>query len=159
MQKKIVVALITILAIAIGVGGVLAYRYWTTPQEEAPMLIGGDKDAGGCLIGAGYSWCEAKQKCLRVFEEDCLSVEGITSALALKHNKQASEVFIEIDNENTKYARGNVRYETTEGEAGMFMAVKNEKWEIVFDGNGGVDCERIKQSYQFPAEMLIGFCD
>ncbi len=33
--------------------------------------IGGDKDAGGCLIGAGYSWCEAKQKCLRVWEEKC----------------------------------------------------------------------------------------
>jgi len=33
--------------------------------------IGGDKDAGGCLVGAGYSWCEAKQKCLRVWEEQC----------------------------------------------------------------------------------------
>jgi len=34
-------------------------------------LIGGDKDEGGCLIGAGYSWCEQKQKCLRVWEETC----------------------------------------------------------------------------------------
>lgn len=33
--------------------------------------IGGDKDAGGCLIGAGYSWCEAKKKCIRVWEERC----------------------------------------------------------------------------------------
>jgi len=34
-------------------------------------IIGGDKDAGGCLIAAGYSWCEIKQKCLRTWEEKC----------------------------------------------------------------------------------------
>lgn len=40
----------------------------TLPEEP---LIGGDTDEGGCLIGAGYSWCEIKQKCLRVWEEPC----------------------------------------------------------------------------------------
>ena len=44
-------------------------------------LIGGDQDEHGCLIAAGYSWCEAKQKCLRVFEEDCLAEEKIKSLL------------------------------------------------------------------------------
>jgi len=43
--------------------------------EEAPIpeeeLIGGQRDEGGCLIGAGYSWCEAKAKCLRPWEEPC----------------------------------------------------------------------------------------
>jgi hypothetical protein len=34
-------------------------------------IIGGDKDEHGCLIAAGYSWCQAKQKCLRVWEESC----------------------------------------------------------------------------------------
>ena len=38
-----------------------------------PMLIGGNKDSHGCLIGAGYSWCEPKKKCLRVWEEPCNS--------------------------------------------------------------------------------------
>jgi|GEM_PF-2044312 len=33
--------------------------------------IGGQKDDHGCLIGAGYSWCEQKNKCLRVWEEGC----------------------------------------------------------------------------------------
>ncbi len=35
--------------------------------------VGGDTDAHGCLIAAGYSWCEVKNKCLRLFEEACLS--------------------------------------------------------------------------------------
>jgi len=34
-------------------------------------IIGGDKDEHGCLIAAGYSWCEIKQKCLRAWEESC----------------------------------------------------------------------------------------
>lgn len=33
--------------------------------------IGGEKDEHGCLIAAGYSWCESKQKCLRMWEEEC----------------------------------------------------------------------------------------
>lgn len=36
-----------------------------------PQPIGGDKDEHGCLIAAGYSWCEDKQKCIRAWEEDC----------------------------------------------------------------------------------------
>ena len=34
--------------------------------------------AHGCLSGGGYSWCEAKNKCLRAWEEDC--TEGDTTA-------------------------------------------------------------------------------
>lgn len=39
--------------------------------NNQPKLIGGDKDSHGCLTGAGYSWCEEKQKCLRIWEETC----------------------------------------------------------------------------------------
>lgn len=33
--------------------------------------IGGERDVHGCLVPAGYSWCESKQKCLRTWEEEC----------------------------------------------------------------------------------------
>lgn len=39
-------------------------------EEEEP-LVGGDKDEHGCIGSAGYTWCEAKQKCLRTWEEPC----------------------------------------------------------------------------------------
>ena len=42
-----------------------------TNQQANDQQIGGDKDEHGCLIAAGYSWCEAKQKCLRTWEEPC----------------------------------------------------------------------------------------
>lgn len=34
-------------------------------------VVGGDKDAHGCIGSAGYTWCEVKQKCLRSWEEKC----------------------------------------------------------------------------------------
>ncbi|MCX6804048.1 MAG: DUF333 domain-containing protein [Candidatus Diapherotrites archaeon] len=34
-------------------------------------LVGGDRDSHGCIGSAGYTWCEAKQKCLRIWEETC----------------------------------------------------------------------------------------
>lgn len=42
-------------------------------QEEP--LVGGDKDEHGCIGSAGYTWCEAKQKCLRIWEEPCAEEE------------------------------------------------------------------------------------
>jgi hypothetical protein len=33
--------------------------------------IGGDKDSHGCLVGAGYQWCAATEKCQRFWEEPC----------------------------------------------------------------------------------------
>jgi len=44
---------------------------WVSNSEPKPLIVGGDKDEAGCLVGAGYSWCESKQKCLRVWEESC----------------------------------------------------------------------------------------
>ena len=38
---------------------------------EQETTLGGDEDAHGCILSAGYSWCELKQKCLRPFEEQC----------------------------------------------------------------------------------------
>ena len=40
-------------------------------SQAPPQTIGGDKDEHSCLLGAGYTWCESKQKCLRAWEEEC----------------------------------------------------------------------------------------
>jgi len=50
------------------------------PPEEVCLpggenIVGGDHDEHGCIGSAGYTWCEEKQKCLRVWEEPCNSIE------------------------------------------------------------------------------------
>jgi len=131
-----------------------------TPTPTTIQVVGGDRDIHGCIGSAGYSWCEAKQKCLRIFEEDCQSIEGIKTALANKYNKTLDKVFIEISHENPQYAAGSVKFGQDEGPGGAFLATKiSGTWEIVYDGNGSIDCNKIKQTYEFTQEMLVGFCD
>lgn len=43
----------------------------TPSASESEFLLGEDRDEHGCIGSAGYGWCETKQKCLRVWEEDC----------------------------------------------------------------------------------------
>ncbi len=39
-------------------------------------IVGGDRDEHGCIGSAGYSWCQEKQKCLRIWEESCEKNSG-----------------------------------------------------------------------------------
>ena len=57
----------------IGLAAIIALMFVAGCAEE--QLIGGDKDEHGCLIAAGYSWCESKQECIRTWEEGCPSEE------------------------------------------------------------------------------------
>lgn len=70
--------------------------------QEQP--IGGETDEHGCLGSAGYTWCEAKQKCLREWEEPCDGKLNIT---------QARDIVMESDcmldgNLTTNYTYNNV---------------------------------------------------
>jgi hypothetical protein len=60
-------------------------------SKESDQVIGGDKDEHGCLIAAGYSWCEAKQKCLRTWEEECGST-GTGARHVCTAEEKAAEV-------------------------------------------------------------------
>lgn len=43
-------------------------------------LVGSYRDEHGCIPSAGYTWCEPKAKCLRIWEEDCvLEIEDESS--------------------------------------------------------------------------------
>lgn len=59
MKKYISFAIMLLFVFAMG----------CATEPERP--IGGDTDEHGCLIAAGYSWCEATEKCQRFWEEPC----------------------------------------------------------------------------------------
>jgi hypothetical protein len=40
-------------------------------NQNTNQVLGGDRDAHGCIGSAGYTWCEIKAKCLRTWEETC----------------------------------------------------------------------------------------
>lgn len=132
-------------------------------NDGSDKLIGGDKDEYGCLIAAGYSWCEEKNKCLRTWEEECEEdkKDAITSAMADKYGKDDSEVTITISKEEGDYVRGGVEFAPGGlGNAGMFLATKvNKEWEIVYDGTGVADCDELINTYGFSWVILEGICE
>jgi len=135
-----------------------------TFTEDIKQIVGGDKDEHGCIGSAGYSWCERKNKCLRVWEEPCyenLSQE-IQYLLADKYNKPVDQVNITITRQTDMHASGSVLFGAGgPGEGGVFLVAKiDELWQVVFDGNGSVDCDKMHEKYKFPDEILKpNFCD
>src|SRR3990167_5216838 len=63
----------------------------------AEMTIGGQKDEGGCLIGAGYSWCEAKQICIRSFEKYCTKATPKAFVFKCDDSKSINATFYPTD--------------------------------------------------------------
>jgi hypothetical protein len=47
---------------------------------QKPLAIGGQKDAHGCLTGAGYQYSKLRHKCLRIFE-DSIRLDPVAAAL------------------------------------------------------------------------------
>lgn len=70
---------------------VIAYFLITAFPNDKP--IGGDIDEHGCLIAAGYSWCEPLQKCIRPWEEECIAQdtgEKIAESIARSYVERMS---------------------------------------------------------------------
>jgi len=91
-----------------------------------------------------------------------VATQYIRSALATKYKKDINQVNLRIDKFDGTYATGGVSFGPigTIGEGGMFLAIKQDgTWKLIYDGNGSIDCATIKKNYQFPTDMLVGFCD
>ncbi|MBA3064729.1 hypothetical protein FP803_04805, partial [Candidatus Woesearchaeota archaeon] len=71
-MRKIIIAIL-ILALFFMTGCVQTEKEKAEEMGTTEQPIGGETDEHGCLIAAGYTWCESKQKCLRTWEEECLS--------------------------------------------------------------------------------------
>jgi putative hemolysin len=89
-----------------------------TPEQKAEIgepIVGGDKDEHGCIGSAGYSWCELKNKCLRIWEEPCLpddEVKAVNDYL----NKNISNLSPVKEVLGGKYYVTNTRFDKS-GEA------------------------------------------
>lgn len=76
MNKKNIFLIVSILVVLLVLFFVLfkvnknSNSTENNPETPAP-IVGGDRDPHGCIGSAGYSWCEVKSKCLRVWEEKC----------------------------------------------------------------------------------------
>jgi len=101
---KNITKILLVLLVAIAIALIIWINLLQVKPQDSP-IVGGDKDAHGCLGSAGYSWCETKQKCLRVWEEACQVLNDVyptysdlkwsnTTATAKTINEPLSNVVI-----------------------------------------------------------------
>ncbi|MGC9310285.1 MAG: hypothetical protein ACP5E4_01020 [Candidatus Aenigmatarchaeota archaeon] len=69
----VAVTLAMIFLVWFVIGRIEAQGLISLPSKEA-AVIGGETDGHGCLVAAGYAWCESLKKCVRPWEEDCESL-------------------------------------------------------------------------------------
>ena len=86
---------------------------------------------------------------------------AIQSLLAKKYNKSTSDVKVTVNKEVPGFAVGSVLFgRGGQGEGGMWLAVMGNGWEVVWDGNGNVDCNKMRQVYGIPDTILKpNLCD
>lgn len=87
--------------------------------------------------------------------------KAVQEFLAQKYNKPLSEVKVTVTKEAPGYAAGSVMFGSGgPGGGGMWLAVAGNRWNVVWDGNGSIDCPGLRQQYGFPDSILRpNFCD
>lgn len=165
-------------AIIIGGVGLGAYFYGKQQSNVIPIpiptgtvisvsptqqpLVGNDSDVHGCKGSAGYTWCEVKNKCLRIWEEPCATptttenlVELIKQALIKKNNWTNMDIEVTINKNEGMYVSGAVKEKGSNVGGGYFFAAKvNGEWKIVADGNGTISCESLVPYPDYPVSMI-----
>jgi len=93
MSKKTISILVIVIVIIIG--GFIAWRDVGAPTGNT--IVGGDRDAHGCIPSAGYSWCEAKNSCIRTWETYCTAATGKTVTFFCDASKEIVATFYPTD--------------------------------------------------------------
>ena len=52
-------------------GTMLFFQGVISQLVQGTLPVGGNQDANGCMIGAGYNWCYATKSCIRTWETPC----------------------------------------------------------------------------------------
>lgn len=92
IQGSVWVKILAVVVVLLVIGG--AYMWYTNQGEE---IIGGQTDVQGCLVGAGYSWCEARQQCERGWERYCTTAQLKTALFTCDEGKSISATFYPDD--------------------------------------------------------------
>lgn len=147
MSKNIV---IVVLLLILAVGGVYFFSYSTRPKAVPPQSF---EDIEKINIEKTVSPTEEVKE--EVEEQQESDLDLIKKALVAKHNWDADNILVTVSKNDGTYASGGVREKSSEVGGGMWFAAKaGGEWKIVYDGNGVILCEYLKDYPDYPVTML-----
>lgn len=163
-------AIVFIVVVGVGLWGFIEYTNITTDIKSTEdnivftvvipkQLIGGETDEHGCVLMGGYTWCEAKQKCLREWEEPCeakkeitkndlifslSSVQGMSSVTYLFGNGtfiKINEMTQISNNEEPQCYEGEISLEAYDSFVEFIESVNFFETEMIQKDETGLICE------------------
>jgi hypothetical protein len=75
-----------------------------------------------------------------------------------KYGKPADTYIVRVKESSDAYAKGSIDFKDEAGGGLWFAAKTDAGWELVFDGNGIIDCATADK-YQMPADYVPGCVD
>lgn len=159
-KNKFSILAIVFILIIFSLGGFLILKNRLNNQTS---LVGGDSDEHGCKASAGYSWCEVRKKCLRIWEEPCVDNTNedfqirsdIKNAIVAKRNADPDNLEITILKKQDDYAMGGVGGKVPGMGGGMWFGVKTKGiWKLLWDGNGIIDCKSFELYSNYPTDFV-----
>ena len=112
-----------------------------------------------CVVSEETKTAEINWRCTGLLTPDEPTMQIFRNLFVDKYPKYAGTLAITITQETSEAVRGMISFETGQP-GGIFLGAKTEDgWQIVFEGNGNVDCEKMRQNYSFSAEMFYSLCD
>ncbi len=102
-RKGFVPAVVIFFLMGITILGIGMYMFdqrSAQPQQSATpsgIVVGGDKDSHGCIGSAGYTWCQAKNQCIRSWEQYCTAAQSKTVTFACDAGKTIKATFYPTD--------------------------------------------------------------
>lgn len=182
---KVIILVLILVAIGIGIYFFSVSKTKQTNVDDSPLVNMTNPASVYCNEHGGKSVirtaADGSQSGVCVFENgnecdewsffrgecDASSVlipgteKAVQEFLANKYNKAISEVKVTIQKEAPGFAAGSVSFsQDGQGGGGMWLAVAGNQWDVVWDGNGAIDCNKMRQLYGFPDSILKpNFCD
>lgn len=115
------------------------YALMSNSAGEGEQLLGDDQDEHGCIASAGYSWCEAKEKCLRTWEEECpvdsssLESEYLTLLKSVIIEKYPEIEISDINNDSFNWTLNDNGMLLSESKIGLALKLKNISRTVIED--------------------------
>ncbi len=75
----------------------LATFSFANRATPSPVVAGGDRDSHGCIGSAGYTWCQAKDQCIRPWEQYCTAAQAKTVTFLCDAGKTIRATFYPTD--------------------------------------------------------------
>lgn len=139
MNKRIFFVLICFLTVFLLVGASCVNK-----NTNNQPIVGGDRDEHGCIGSAGYSWCEVKQKCLRIWEEKCEAQQpsqSVNNNIVETNNQFAFELYSKYQSK-----AGNIFFSPYSISTALAMT---------YEGARGKTAEEMQSVFHFLADSAV----